>query len=263
MSQPEPVVVGVDFTTGVLRLAMGTVEGEVIHEEEHPLPPLDDEEAWSWEVGGRISAMFAAEGEKRSALGLAVACPGPVDPVTGRLEECLANESWEGLNVVAALRTHIDTPTVALNRVEAALRGEAWAGSASGTFDALYVSLADGPAAAILTSGRIVGGANHRAGALPAFPEVHEGQPLTGDDLEQAAALLADIAVLLDPSVVVVHGLTEHTTPLLPVLQRVLNQVLPGAHVAPAHLGERAAVLGAMRAAATVAYEGLRNDDES
>jgi len=259
----EPVVVGVDCTPTTLRLVMGTVEGEVIHQEEHPLPPLDDEAAWSWEVGGRISAMFAAEGAKRWALGIAVACPGSVDPAAGRLEESLLAPDWEGLNVVTALRQHIDTPIVALNRVEAALRGEAWAGSASGTFDALYVSLDDGPAAAVLTSGRVVGGANHRAGGLPAFPELQPGQPLTGDDLEQAAALLADIAVLLDPAVVVIHGAMEHTGPLLPVLQRVLDQVLPGAQVAPAHFGDRAAVLGAMRAASTVAYEGLRNDDES
>jgi predicted NBD/HSP70 family sugar kinase len=152
---------------------------------------------------------------------------------------------------------------VALPRVEAALRGEAWAGAAGGTFDAIYVSLVDGPAAAILANGRILVGASHRAGGLPAFPLLETAQPLAGEDLEQAAALLADIAVLIDPSVVVVHGSPEHVTPLLPVLQRVLDQVLPGAHVAPASLGEKAAVLGAMRAASIVAYEGRRFDDES
>lgn len=263
MSQPESVVVGVDFTPATLRLVMGTVDGEVLHQEEHPLPDLEDEDAWSWEVGGRISTLFAAEGEQRWARGIAVACPGSVDPASGRLDECFANPEWEGLHIVSALRNHIDAPTVALSRVEAALRGEAWLGTASGTFDALYVSLMDGPAAAVLTSGRIIGGANHRAGGLPAFPDLTPGTPLLGDDLEQAAALLADIAVLLDPSVVVIHGLSEHSEPLLPVLQRVLDQVLPGAHVAPGSLGERAAVLGAMRAASIVAYEGLRADDES
>lgn len=263
MSPSESVVVGVDFTPTTLRLALGTLDGEVIRQEEHPLPELDDEAAWSWEVGGRISALFAADGERRSALGIAVACPGTVDPVAGRIEECLANVEWEGLGVVNAVRNHIDAPVVALNRVEAALRGEAWAGAAGGTFDAIYVSLIDGPAAAVLTSGRVVGGANHRAGALPAFPELRAGVPLRGEDLEQAAALLADIAVLLDPSVVVVHGLPEHAEPLLPVLQRVLDEVLPGAHVAPSALRDGAALLGAMRAAAIVAYEGLRADDES
>lgn len=263
MSEPESVIVGVDFTPQTLRLILGTLGGEVLRQEEHPLHDVDDEAAWAWEVGGRISALFAAEGEKRSALGIGVACPGVVDPVAGRIEECLANPEWEGLNVVASLRQHIDAPVVALGRVEAALRGEASAGNAAGTFDAMYVSLLDGPAAAVLSSGRIIGGAAHRAGGLPAFPELELTHPLVGDDLEQATALLADLAALVDPSVVIIHGLPEHADPIRPVLQRVLNEVLPGAQVAPSALGDRAALLGAMKAAAIVAYEGARAYDES
>ncbi len=263
MTEPESAIVGVDFTASTLRLILGRLDGEVLRQEEHPLPPLDDEAAWSWEVGGRISSLFAADGGKRYALGIGVACPGTVDPVAGRLEECLSNEEWDGLNVVASLRQHIDAPIVALGRVEAALRGEAAAGNASGTFDAIYVSLLDGPAAAVMTSGRVIGGANHRAGALPAFPELELGRPLAGEDLEQATALLADLACLVDPGVVLVHGLPEHTDALIPVLQRVLNEVLPGAQVASGALGERAALFGALKAAAIVAYEGTRADDES
>lgn len=256
-------IVGVDFTPATLRLVLATIEGEVLRQEEHRLPELDDEAAWAWEVGGRISALFAADGTKRYALGIGVACPGTVDPIAGRIEECLANPEWEGLNVVASLRPHIDAPVVALSRVEASLRGEAALGNASGTFDALYVSLLDGPSAAVLTSGRILGGASHRAGALPAFPELEVGRPLMGEDLEQATALLADLAALVDPSVVIIHGLPEHADPLRPVLQRVLNEVLPGAQVAPAALGDKAAMVGAMKAAAIVAYEGERAYDES
>ena len=263
MTAPESAIVGVDFTPTTLRLILGRLDGEILGQEEHPLPELDDEAAWAWEVGGRISTLFAAEGGRLSALGIGVACPGTVDPVAGRLEECLANEQWEGFHVVAALRQHIDAPIVALGRVEAALRGEAALGNASGTFDAIYVSLVDGPAAAVMTSGRIIGGANHRAGALPAFPELASEQPLMGEDLEQATALLADLACLVDPSVVLIHGRPEHADPLRPVLQRVLNEVLPGAQVAPGALGDRAALLGALKAAAIVAYEGARADDES
>jgi len=263
MSEPESAIVGVDFTPTTLRLILGRLDGEILRQEEHPLPELDDESAWAWEVGGRISTLFAADGGKRYALGIGVACPGTVDPVAGRLEECLANAEWDGLSVVEALRRHIDAPIVAIGRVEAALRGEAALGSASGTFDAMYVSLVDGPAAAVMSSGRILGGANHRAGGLPAFPELEPGRPLKGDDLEQATALLADLACLVDPSVIIVHGAAEHAEALRPVLQRVLNEVLPGAQVAPGALGDRAALLGALKAAAIVAYEGERADDES
>lgn len=263
MSEPESAIVGVDFTPATLRLVLGRLDGEILRQEEHPLPDLEDEAAWSWEVGGRISTLFAADGAKRYALGIGVACPGTVDPVAGTLEECLGNPEWEGLNVVASIRRHIDAPIVALSRVEAALRGEAAAGNAAGTFDAMYVSLLDGPAAAVMSNGRILGGANHRAGGLPAFPELEVAHPLVGEDLEQATALLADLAALVDPSVVIIHGAPEHADPLRPVLQRVLNEVLPGAQVAPPALGDKAALLGAMKAAAIVAYEGERAYDES
>ena len=263
MSEPESAIVGVDFTPATLRLILGRLDGEILRQEEHPLPDLEDEAAWSWEVGGRISTLFAADGARRYALGIGVACPGTVDPVAGTIEECLGNPEWEGLNVVASLRRHIDAPIVALPRVEAALRGEAAAGNAAGTFDAMYVSLLDGPAAAVMSNGRILGGAAHRAGGLPAFPELEVAHPLMGEDLEQATALLADLAALVDPSVVIIHGAPEHADPLRPVLQRVLNEVLPGAQVAPPALGDKAALLGAMKAAAIAAYEGERAYDES
>ncbi len=263
MSEPEPALVGVDFTQSTLRLMLGSLAGEVLYRQEIELPPLPDEEAWAWEVGGRISTAFAAEGNRRWALGIGVACPGVVDPASGILVESMADPAWDGLHVVDAVRRHIDAPVVAISRTVAALRGEAASGAAANTFDALYVSLVDGPSAAMMSNARIVAGAHSRAGALPAFPELVEGARLSGEDLEQAAALLADVSALLDPEVVIIHGPAEHTEPLMPVLQRVLDEVAPGATVTPPALGDYAALLGAFQAASTVAYEGERDDDQS
>lgn len=260
---PEPLLVGVDFTEAALRLMLGNLAGEIVYRQEIPLPDLEDEEAWAWEIGGRISTAFAAEGERRWALAIGVACPGTVDTASGILVESTANSAWDGLHVVDALRRHIDAPVVAVSRTVAALRGEASSGAAAATFDAVYVSLVDGPSAALLSNGRVIGGAHGRAGALPAFPELAQDVPLAGDDLEQAAALLADVVALLDPQAVIIHGLPEHAGPLMPVLQRVLDEVAPGATVTGPGLGDYAALLGAFQAASTVAYEGDRDDDES
>lgn len=261
MNEPEPVLVGVDFTPSLLRLMLGTAAGEVIFRQDYPLPPLDDEEAWAWEVGGRISAAFAVEGQHRWALGIGVACPGVVDSASGILVESPEAPQWDGMHVVDALRRHIDAPVVAIGRVEAALRGEAASGAAANTFDAIYVSLHDGPAAAILSSGRIIGGVNGRAGSLPAFPELTAGEPLAGDDLEQATALLADIVALIDPSVVVIHGEAEHAAPLASVLRGVLAEIAPDTTVVEGVLGDYAALLGAFQAASIVSYEGERDDE--
>jgi predicted NBD/HSP70 family sugar kinase len=258
MTEPRPVIVAVDFTADVLRVILATIEGEALLREEHPLPPLPDEDAWSWEVGGRISTAFAREGNPCFALGIAVACPGTVDTAAGRLLDSTGQPAWDGLAVVEALRRHIDAPIVALNRTHAALRGEAASGAADGFFDALYVTLRGTPSAAALVSGRIVSGAGGHAGALPALPELEPGAPLEGEALERAVSLLADAVALLDPGVVVIEGEDAHVAAVIPVLQEVIDEVSPGPRVVVAALGDRGALAGALQAAAIVAYEGER-----
>lgn len=55
-----------------------------------------------------------------------------------------------------------------------------------------------------------------------------------------------------------IDGEDEHTRRLIPLLQRVLDEVAPGPRVVAAELGENAALLGAARIASTLAYEGDR-----
>ncbi len=257
---PEPVLVGVDFTATELRVVLVDGDGEVVERERYDLGPLLDEEAWAWEVGGRIATSFAREGQKRWAQAIAVACPGLVDPVAGILVESGGQPEWDGLHVVDAIRRHIDAPVVALNRVQAALRGEWSAGAADGTMDALYVSLRGVPQAAVLSNGRILAGAGNRAGSLPALPELVPAVPLAGATLEQVTGVLADLAALVDPVVVILDGEEEHVGPLSPVLQGVLDEICPGARVVRPALADGGALLGALRAAEILAYEGERTE---
>ncbi|MGE0229643.1 MAG: ROK family protein [Dehalococcoidia bacterium] len=254
----DEVLVGIDFTADRLRVLLADVEGEPVHEGEWALPDLPDEAAWSWEVGGRVATLFAEEGNGRSALAIAVAAPGAVNPVTGRLERSLGQPGWDGLAVVEALRRHIDAPIAAESRVRAALLGEAWQGAAAGLDDVLYVSLRGTPEAAILSGGRALRGARFRAGALPAFPELPPVANPPTDPIEQTAGLLADAAALVDPQTLVLYGLPQHLDVLVPLTQRVLTEVAPGISVTRASLGHRAALIGAIRIASTLAYEGHR-----
>jgi hypothetical protein len=126
--------------------------------------------------------------------------------------------------------------------------------------DALYVSLLGIPQAAVLSNGRILTGAGNRAGSLPALPELDPSLPLEGDVLEQVTGVLADLAALVDPVVVILDGEDAHVNSLGPVLQGVLDEVAPGARVVRPALGDGGALLGALRAAETLAYEGERTE---
>ena len=254
----EPVLVAVDFTADELRLLFTDLDGAPIEQGAWPLPPLADEHAWELELGGRIATLFAANGEQRSALAIAVAAPGVVDPLTGRLLHSTGQPAWEGLAIVDALRRHFDAPIACEGRTQAALQGERWQGAAPGLDDVLYVSLRGVPTAAVVVGGRPLRGSRNAAGALPAMPELDPEQPIDDEALETASGLLADAVALLDPAAVVIEGEEHHRGRLIPLLQRVLDEVAPGPRVVASELGERAAVVGAVRMATTLAYEGER-----
>lgn len=254
----EEVLVGVDFTADRLRLLLTDLEGTPVHSGEWPLPPLDTEEAWSWEVGGRIARTFAEEGNGRSAYAIAIAAPGHVDPLKGEIISGSGVEAWDGLRVVDALRRHIDAPIATESRALAALLGEAWQGAAAGVDNMLYVSLRGVPQAAILSASRPVRGAYFGAGALPAVPELPATANVADEDIEQVAGLVADAAALVDPEMLVLYALPQHLDRLVPLLQGVLREIAPNVRVARSALGHEAAVVGAVRIASTLAYEGQR-----
>ena len=250
----ERLLVGVEFTAQELRIALAEPRGERIAREEWPLPTISDDEAWAWEVGGRIATTFAEKGDGRSGLAIAVAAPGPVDPIAGRLLRGGQSE-WEGLAVVESLRRHVDMPIAVESRIRAALLGEQVEGAARGADSVLYLSLRGEPEAAILIGGRTVRGAQGEAGVLSAVPDIDHEQHLGGAALESIAAPLADAAVLLDPQLVVVDALPRHLETLIPVLRQMIGQVSPNPRVKAAGLGADAPLAGALQIAATLAYE--------
>ena len=253
-----PALIAVDFTATWLRIAMADEDGTPLTRSEWALPPLDDETAWSWEIGGRIAECFAREGHRRSALAIGVACPGVVDPIAGRLVGCVTAPEWDGLAVVAALRRHIDAPIVAVNRLHAALIAEAAVGAAADESHVLYVTLRGIPEAALLSGGRLVRGAHDEAGALPSLPELEPGA-LHEEMLQQVADDLANAVALVDPAVVVLDGEDAHVQPMIAALQTVLDDLAPGVSVVRAALGELGPSIGALRAASIVAFEGERS----
>ncbi|MCC6237499.1 MAG: ROK family protein [Dehalococcoidia bacterium] len=257
----DTALLGLDFTSNALRIRIAELDGKLLAQREYPLAALKTEDEWIWEVGGRIATSLASEGNRRSALAIGVAAPGTIDPISGRLVRSVeGQEEWEGLAVVECLRRHIDVPVIALSRVVAGLRAERLGGGARGIDDAIYISLRGIPASAVLAGGHLIRGHGEEAGALPAVPQFHAGQRLAGHDLEAAAGLLADAVALLDPEVAIVDAADEHAESLVPLLQRVIDEVAPGPRVVRATFGADGPVIGALHAASTVAFEGERRN---
>jgi hypothetical protein len=244
--EPIAALVAIDFTATELRLLLATPKQELIANERYELPQLADEEAWAWEVGGRVSTLFSRDAEPLYALGIGIACPGSVHPVRGVITETRAQEGWGGLHVVDAIRRHIDAPAVALDRAQAALRGEMTFGAALDVTDALYLSVRESPPmAATLTAGTVVRGAHHRPGIID-----------TGDP----AAAIAAIAAVLDTARVILDAPDDEGEGLGARVAAALEASGARAEVVLSELGDRAPTFGALEAASVVAYEGERDE---
>ena len=250
-----PGLVAVDFSEDTLRLLLAESDGTPVLRERWPLPELATEEAWAWEVGGRIATLFARDGDRRSALAIAVAAPGPVDPVRGRLLRCNVRPEWDGMAIVEALRRHIDAPIVVENRTLVALLAETWQGAVPNSEHVLYVSFRGVPAASLLVGGRPARGMQNRAGTLWVLPNLGLDASPNEQELPVVAGVLANAVALFDPEYVVLEGVSQYLDTLTPVLQRVIDEAAPGPKVKVAMLGEEAALFGAVRLAGTVAYE--------
>lgn len=245
-NEASAALAAVDFTATELRLLLSTPEQELIASERYQLPTLDDEEAWAWEVGGRLSTLFSRDGEPLFALGIGIACPGMVHPIRGVLTESRAQRGWNELHVVDAIRRHINAPAVAIDRIQAGLRGEMTAGAALDATDVLYVSLRESTAAAaILSSGTIVRGAHHRPGLINSTDPARE---------------IATIAATLDSGLVILDIADENANEIESLTRRELKKAKAEGKVMISKLGTRAPLLGALEAAAVVAFEGQHHD---
>lgn len=249
------VLLGVDFTADALRVVLAERDGRVLLREQWPLPALPDEEAWSWEVGGRIATLFARDGQRRAALAIAIAAPGHVDPLAGRLLDSAGQPEWANLSIVEALRRHIDAPIAAENRTIAALIGERWQGAASGAGSALYVDLRGEPSAAFEAGGRPLRGASQRAGLLPAVPRIDASRPGAHRVLPAVVQGLAAATALLDPEVTVVEAQSALLERLVPLVQTAVDDTGGRSKVVESALGDEAAALGAVAIARTLAFE--------
>jgi hypothetical protein len=121
--------------------------------------------------------------------------------------------------------------------------------------DVLYVTVSDdGPSAAILIAGTIVRGAHHRPGLAP--PADEDGTA----DLEVLAAWIGAAAAMLDTAIVILEAPEEQAEALLAAVHETAAGAGAMAEIVVSELGERAALLGALDAAAIVSYEGERDE---
>lgn len=153
-------VVGVDL--GGTRLRAGVVDsaGDVLCTVAVPsatgLPPEDN----PGYLAGLIDALLADAGLTRTALrGIGIGTTGPVDTVTGRIDNPYTLPGWSGVDVTGTLIKHFGAPVRIDNDAAVAALGEYWMGAGVGSNRMAMVTIGTGIGGALVIDGRVYSGA--------------------------------------------------------------------------------------------------------
>lgn len=116
-----------------------------------------------------IAAMVAAAHEldpERTAVGIGIAAPGPLDPAAGMVLTMPNLPGWRDLPLAALLAKALGRPTWLHNDASLAALGEARLGAGSGADPLVYFTLSTGIGGGIVIGGRLFEGRHGLAGEL-------------------------------------------------------------------------------------------------
>ena len=158
--------VGIDLGGTQIKAAAFGPDGALLHRETHPTRDgerVDGVPAWADTIRRLLAAWAPRFGADAVRVGLAA--PGlPARDGQSIQSMPLRMEGLEGFNWGRFLERADGVPVV--NDAHAALLGEVWKGAARGRTDAVLLTLGTGVGGAVLANGRLLRGANGRAGHL-------------------------------------------------------------------------------------------------
>jgi glucokinase len=157
------VIGAIDIGGTKIAVAAVTAEGKILSRQQCPTEP----EKGFGDAMRRIKGMLlrVAEGEKLDGIG--IACPGPLDPLTGTIYEVGTLPGWNNNNLFDELKDEFKIPVALENDADAAALAEATLGSAKNLTCFIYVTVSTGIGGGIIISGEIyrgVGGAHPELG---------------------------------------------------------------------------------------------------
>jgi len=135
----------------------GRVEGQLVFPTE---PERGFAEAME-KLAGAIDGLLESAGCRREELvGVGIGCAGPVNPVTGTIHNPFTLPGWEGANPVRVLGERFGVPAHLENDADAAVLGEAFAGSARSLREVVMLTFGTGVGGGALVGGRVYRGVN-------------------------------------------------------------------------------------------------------
>jgi glucokinase len=168
-------VIALDIGGTSIKGSVEAADGAVDSRMEVPTPVADGVDAVVSTIVETIEALRAAASPHLRVVGVGMIFPGVVDRAAG-VARYSANIGWRDLPIRRLVADRVGLPVAIDHDVRAAGLAEARLGAARGVDEVLFVSIGTGIAAAVVTGGRVVSGAQGMAGELGHLPVMSDGE---------------------------------------------------------------------------------------
>jgi glucokinase len=157
----EAVAIGVDIGGTTISVGVVRESGRIEQRRVFPTEPGRGFPEAMEQVADAIDELLESTGCRREELaGLGIGCAGPVNPVTGTIHNPFTLPGWEGANPVRILGDRFGVPVHLENDADAAVLGEACAGSARSLREVVMLTFGTGVGGGALVGGRVYRGLN-------------------------------------------------------------------------------------------------------
>nr|WP_082309465.1 ROK family transcriptional regulator [Leucobacter musarum] len=160
------VVLAADLGALHARVAVTDLDGELLAEASEPREIASGpEDAITWILDAADELLPGLGYDVSHVAGVGIGVPGPVEFSTGRPINPPIMPGWDRFDIPAAIRRRIDAPVLVDNDVNIMALGEL-ATSWPGVTDLIFVKVASGIGAGIISGGSLRRGANGAAGDI-------------------------------------------------------------------------------------------------
>ncbi|MFT8319284.1 MAG: ROK family glucokinase [Bacillus sp. (in: firmicutes)] len=175
----ENWVVGVDLGGTTVKIALLTLNGEIIENWEIPTDNSDEGKNITKDIAKSVDEHLEKWNHAKSdVLGVGMGAPGPFDYETGIIYNTV-NLGWpDNFPLKERLETELGLPVSIDNDANCAALGEMWKGAGAGCKDLVCVTLGTGVGGGVIVNGQIVQGAKGAAGEIGHLTAVVENGAL-------------------------------------------------------------------------------------
>jgi glucokinase len=161
-------VAALDLGASRIRAAVVAPDGRVQAKGETPTPSRQGPAAViAASVGELERAIAAVAADGNTPVAISISAPGPLDPIRGRLvEPPNLGPSFRDVDFAGPIGAALGLPVAMERDTNVAALGELAFGAARGATEFLYITVSTGLGGAIVSGGRIFGGADGAAGEI-------------------------------------------------------------------------------------------------